>query len=74
MDTIKSRMLRDAVERLATRVEVAEYLGVPTQTLTQWAYKGTGPTYIKVGRHARYRWADVAKWVEQNTAGGKGAV
>jgi excisionase family DNA binding protein len=58
---------RDAMSEhrpLATRAEVAEYLRVPIGTLEQWAYRGTGPTYTRVGRHARYRWADVEMWLE----------
>jgi excisionase family DNA binding protein len=50
-------------ERLATRAEVAEYLGVPVATLSQWAYKRMGPPYRLIGRHARYSWADVERWV-----------
>lgn len=49
---------------LATRSEVAEYLGLPVGTLTQWAHKGIGPRYLRVGRHARYEWADVTAWLE----------
>lgn len=49
---------------LATRKEVAEYLGVPPTTLDQWASRGSGPRYHRVGRHARYRWSDVDKWLE----------
>lgn len=50
---------------LATSSEVAEHLGVPPRTLDQWAYKGTGPRWSKVGRHRRYRWEDVEKWLDQ---------
>jgi excisionase family DNA binding protein len=60
-------------KRLATRAEVAEYLGVPSGTLTQWAHKGTGPRYTRVGRHARYRWSDVDKWLEKQSTGGTAA-
>lgn len=59
---------------LATRVQVATYLGVPAGTLTQWAHRGRGPLYTRVGRHARYKWADVEQWLaSQKTAGGGGA-
>lgn len=49
---------------LATSAEVAEYLGVPPRTLDQWAYRGTGPRFSKVGRHRRYRWSDLEKWLD----------
>lgn len=56
---------------LATRTEVAEYLGLPATTLTQWAHRGIGPRYRRIGRHARYDWRDVEKWLgEQETGGG----
>ncbi|WP_092928924.1 helix-turn-helix transcriptional regulator [Actinopolyspora alba] len=54
---------------LATRQEVADHVGVPVGTLAAWAYRGTGPRYIRVGRHARYRWSDVEKWLDQHTEG-----
>ncbi|WP_198961258.1 AlpA family transcriptional regulator [Pseudonocardia sp. MH-G8] len=57
---------------LATRLEVAEYLGVPVATLDRWAHHGTGPAYRKIGRHTRYRWEDVETWIEQQAAGGTG--
>jgi excisionase family DNA binding protein len=44
---------------------VAEYLGVPLRTLDQWAYWGTGPAYSKIGRHRRYRWEDVERYVTE---------
>ncbi|WP_435120727.1 helix-turn-helix transcriptional regulator [Micromonospora tulbaghiae] len=50
---------------LATINEVAEHLGVPVQTLYAWRNKGTGPRGSKVGRHVRYRWEDVEKWLDQ---------
>lgn len=53
---------------LASRAEVAEFLGVPTQTVTAWAHKGTGPRYVRIGRHARYRWTDVEQWVTDQQA------
>lgn len=53
---------------LAKPFEVAEYLGVPEKTLTQWRYRGTGPKYSRVGRFVRYRWLDIDLWVDQNTS------
>lgn len=54
---------------LATSAEVAEYLGVPLHTLDQWSYRGTGPRFSKVGRYRRYRWADIEKWLDQQSSG-----
>lgn len=55
---------------LAESQQVAEYLGVPLRTLDQWAYRGVGPRYSKVGRHRRYRWKDIESWLDQRAGGG----
>jgi excisionase family DNA binding protein len=53
---------------LAESKEVAAYLGgISVRTLDQWAWKGIGPRFVKVGRHRRYRWSDVEKWLDQQT-------
>ena len=54
-----------AGERLLSPEEVAAFLGVPVKTLYQWRYKGGGPRGLRVGRHLRYRPADVERWLEQ---------
>jgi excisionase family DNA binding protein len=50
---------------LMTVEEVAAYLRVPVGTLYQWHYLGTGPACAKIGRHLRYRRADVEAWVAE---------
>lgn len=50
---------------LAGSAEVAEYLDVPLGTLDQWASRGGGPRFSKVGKHRRYRWTDVEKWLDE---------
>lgn len=57
---------------LASRTEVAEYLGVPAGTLTQWAHRGIGPRYSRVGRYTRYRWSDIEQWLSEQASGGGG--
>jgi excisionase family DNA binding protein len=49
-------------ERLLTIHEVAERLNVPAQTIYGWNSRGTGPKYMKLGRHARWRLVDVIEW------------
>ncbi len=39
-------------------------LHIPETTLAQWRYRGVGPAYLKVGRHVRYRRADVDGWLK----------
>jgi predicted DNA-binding transcriptional regulator AlpA len=50
---------------LAKPPEVAAFLGVPEKTLTQWRYLRKGPRWSPVGRHVRYRWEDVEKWLDE---------
>jgi excisionase family DNA binding protein len=49
--------------------EVAEYLGVPVQTLYQWraGKRKYGPPGRRIGKHIRYRPADVEQWVLQQS-------
>lgn len=46
---------------------LAAFLGVPVKTLYSWRYLGTGPPFIRVGRHLRYRRADVETWLAEQT-------
>jgi len=52
------------VEKLLSRQELSALLGIPLQTLNNWASTGVGPKYVRIGRHARYRPADVEAWLE----------
>jgi len=49
---------------LADTGEVSAYLRVPPRTLDTWAYAGSGPKFSKVGKHRRYRWEDVDRWLD----------
>ncbi|MFG1839106.1 helix-turn-helix transcriptional regulator [Micromonospora sp. NPDC049175] len=49
---------------LANTGQVAAFLGVPPRTVEDWRRQRTGPRYSHVGRHVRYRWADVEKWLD----------
>jgi excisionase family DNA binding protein len=48
--------------------ELAEYLGVPLATVYRWNYLGTGPQRLVIGRHVRYRRADVERWLASRVA------
>jgi excisionase family DNA binding protein len=61
--------MSDPMRRLATVDEVAEYLGVPPATLYQWRYRGVGPRASRVGRHLRYRWSDIEKYLDAQAQG-----
>lgn len=45
-----------------TPEQLAERLRVPLETVYLWNRKRTGPRYMKVGRHVRYRRDDVLEW------------
>jgi DNA-binding transcriptional MerR regulator len=49
---------------------VAETLGVPTKTLDQWAYLGSGPCFVKVGKYRRYPADQFEAWVASLPTGG----
>ena len=44
--------------------EGAAFLGVPLQTNYRWRYLHEGPPGYRVGRHVRYRPADIERWLE----------
>ena len=54
----------DRTERLWGVEDVANYLGVPVNTLYQWRHRGYGPAARRVGRYIRYKASDVVDWVE----------
>lgn len=64
--------LGDDMEKLLSVEEVAEFLGVPVNTLYQWRHKGTGPTAFRVGRFLRYDPVDVRDWLSEHAAVGHG--
>jgi predicted DNA-binding transcriptional regulator AlpA len=58
-------MDNNADERWLSRQQLADRYGLPVKTPAQWASKGTGPRYARIGRHVRYRLSDVIAWEEQ---------
>ena len=51
-------------DRLIDVNELAAYLEVPVRTLYAWRYRREGPPGFRVGRHLRYRWSDVQRWIQ----------
>ena len=47
--------------------ELAELLHVPLGSVYRWRSSGGGPRAAKVGRHVRYRMADIQAWLEERT-------
>lgn len=50
--------------------EVANFLGIPVQTIYQWRRKGYGPPGRRIGKHVRYVPGDVEQWVTAQPVGG----
>ncbi|GAB3718779.1 helix-turn-helix transcriptional regulator [Nocardiopsis nanhaiensis] len=59
--------------RLLGASQLSEYTGIPVQTLANWRWRGEGPPWFKLGRHVRYRIAEVEKWLDDNAQGGAAA-
>ncbi len=49
--------------------DVAEFLGVPAQTLYQWRTKNYGPPGRRIGKYVRYVPEDVQAWFEAQPQG-----
>ena len=45
--------------------ELALELDLPITTLYAWRMRRVGPKAVKLGRHLRYRRADVDAWVDE---------
>ena len=50
--------------------ELAEYLGVPVQTIYDWRLSGRAPRAFKLGKHLRFAASDIAAWLEERHEGG----
>lgn len=61
--TLKMTTNLDAEVHLTPK-QLAERFGVPLQTVYLWNTKGVGPRRMRVGKHVRYRLADVLEWEE----------
>ncbi|WP_328408819.1 helix-turn-helix domain-containing protein [Streptomyces violaceus] len=52
------------MQKMISPKELAEFLGMPLQTIYEWNYAGTGPKYRRFGKHVRYAAEDIAAWLE----------
>ncbi len=50
------------MEKHLSPAELAAREDVPLETVYGWNKQRTGPKYMKIGRHVRYRLADVIAW------------
>lgn len=51
-------------DHLSSGADVSARTGIPERTLSDWRSRGLGPAYLKIGRHVRYRNADVERWLD----------
>jgi predicted DNA-binding transcriptional regulator AlpA len=50
---------------LLNEQEVAKWLGIPPGSVRMHRYRKTGPPFARIGRHVRYRAADIARWIDE---------
>ena len=50
--------------------ELAEYLGVPVQTIYDWRVAGTAPRAFKFGKRLKFAASDVQSWLRAHREGG----
>jgi excisionase family DNA binding protein len=53
------------MQKYLTTKELAEMLRAPEETIRYWAWKGTGPKSVKVGRRRLYSLDEVTAWLER---------
>jgi len=56
------------MDDLLSPTELAAQLKVPVSTVYRWNQEQTGPTPYRIGKHIRYRRADVEAWMEGRAA------
>ena len=59
--------MKDDIAQHLSPQALAEREGVPLETVYGWNKTRTGPRYMKIGRHVRYRLADVVAWENSRT-------
>lgn len=63
------------IERLLSRKQLAELLGVQVNTIQRWHWKGAdAPPFIKIGRSVRYRESEVVAWLWKRAGADSAAV
>ena len=52
------------LEPLLSVPDLAEYLGVPVQTIYDWRLRGEGPRAYRFGKRIKFAVSDVRAWVD----------
>lgn len=58
-------MTDEPTDELWDTAKVAGLCGVPEATVRYWRHARVGPPSARLGRHVRYRPADVHAWIAQ---------
>ena len=51
-------------KKLWSTQELADFLGLPIQTIYQWRKRNYGPPGRRMGKHIRYRRSEVERWID----------
>lgn len=51
-------------EPLISMAELADRLGIATQTLYDWRKHGKGPKGYRLGGRVQFRWSEVEAWLQ----------
>lgn len=54
------------IDPLLTELSAAALLHLSVRTLQSWRGRGTGPSFVRMGRAIRYRRSDLEQWVSSN--------
>ena len=68
MSVLNRRLKERTWTGLISPTELSETFGVPIGTIYRWNHLRTGPKVLHVGKHVRYRLADVEAWLEAQAA------
>ena len=63
----KALAVKHDTDKLLSREEAAEMLGVQSNTLAVWAMKGIGPAPTKIGTRSMYRRSVLDAYISKNT-------
>lgn len=57
------------VECLLSVDDLSKVCQVPTATIYKWRTTGSGPRGLRIGKHLRFRAADVESWLDEQAGG-----
>lgn len=60
--------MKDSTAPNLSPANLAERYGLPLETVYGWNKTRSGPKYLKIGRHVRYRLSDVIAWEKTRIA------